>query len=154
MLAGVLVGLVAILQVLPAGAPRDNPPVRAEPAWSSPRTRELFFRSCADCHSNQTRWPWYSRVAPVSWLVASDVKGGRGHLNVSEWDRPQKDAHEAAEELRDGEMPLPLYLLAHPGARLSAAERAELVAGLEATFGTSGKRGRDRGGERERAERD
>ena len=147
LIAGVALGLAAVLQLLPVGAPRDNPPVRAEPQWSSPRTRELFLRSCGDCHSNETRWPWYSRVAPVSWLVAHDVKGGRGHLNVSEWDRPQKDADEAAEEVRDGEMPLPLYLAAHPGARLSATERAELIAGLEATFGAGDGRGRGRGGE-------
>jgi len=89
-------------------------------------------------------------VAPVSWLVAHDVQGGRSHLNVSEWNRPQKDADEAAEELRDGKMPLRTYLLAHPGARLSPAEKAELIAGLEATFGTRSGSGRDR----ERAERD
>lgn len=154
LLAGVLAGLAVVVQVLPVGAPRDNPPVRAEPAWSSPRARELFFRSCGDCHSNQTRWPWYSRVAPVSWLVAHDVKGGRGHLNVSEWDRPQEDANEAAEELRDGEMPLTMYLIAHPGARLTGAEKAELVAGLEATFGVRSARERGRNGERRRAERD
>ncbi|MBP1641566.1 MAG: heme-binding protein [Acidobacteria bacterium] len=150
LLAGALAGLAVVIQFLPVGAPRDNPPVRDEPRWSSPRTRDLFFRSCSDCHSNQTRWPWYARVAPVSWLVAHDVQGGRSHLNVSEWNRPQKDADEAAEELRDGKMPLRTYLLAHPGARLSPAEKAELIAGLEATFGTRSGSGRDR----ERAERD
>lgn len=154
LLAGVLAGLAAILQVLPVGAPRDNPPVRAEPAWSSPRARELFFRSCGDCHSNQTRWPWYSRVAPASWLVAHDVKGGREHLNVSEWARPQKDADKASEEVREGEMPLPMYLLAHPGARLTEAEKAELIAGLEATFGARAADGRGRNGKRRRAEQD
>jgi hypothetical protein len=144
LLAGALAALAVVIQFLPVGAPRDNPQVREEPRWSSPRARELFFRTCADCHSNQTRWPWYASVAPVSWLVAHDVQGGRSHLNVSEWDRPQKDADEAAEELRDGEMPLRTYLLAHPEARLSPAERAELIAGLEATFGTRSGRGGDR----------
>ena len=134
-LAATLVALFVVMQLLPVGAPRSNPPVVAEPPWDSPRTRELFFRSCADCHSNLTRWPWYSRVAPVSWLVAHDVKEARSHLNVSEWHLPQRDADEAAEEVREGEMPLPLYLPLHPQARLDAATRAELVAGLAATFG-------------------
>jgi len=138
-------GIFAALQLVPYGWRQTNPPVVAEPAWDAPRTRELFFRACADCHSNQTKWPWYSRVAPVSWLVVKDVEQGRSHLNVSEWQRPQKDAHEAAEELREGKMPLPLYLPAHPEARLSAAEKAELVRGLEATFGTErGGRGEGR----------
>lgn len=135
LLAGLLGGLFAALQILPVGAPRDNPPVVVEPAWDSPRTRELFARACADCHSNETRWPWYSRVAPVSWLVAHDVAGGREHLNVSEWNRKQKDAHEAAEEVEEGQMPLPIYLPMHPEARLSPGEKAELVRGLAATFG-------------------
>lgn len=140
LLAAILVGLFVVIQLLPVGAPRDNPPVVAEPAWDSPRTRELFFRACADCHSNETRWPWYSRVAPVSWLVAHDVQEARRHLNVSEWHLPQLDADEAAEEVREGEMPLPLYLPLHPEARLDEAAKAELIAGLVATFGEREKK--------------
>ena len=136
-LGGVLASLVLAMQLVPAEGLGSNPPVTGEPAWDSPRTRELFARSCADCHSNRTRWPWYSRLAPFSWLVASDVRNGRRHLNASEWDRPQKHADDAAEEVREGEMPLRSYLAAHPEARLSDAERAELAAGLEATFGAS-----------------
>jgi mono/diheme cytochrome c family protein len=138
LLAGICALLAGAMQLLPVGAPRDNPPVVAEPAWDSPRTRELFFRACADCHSNQTRWPWYARVAPASWLVAHDVAEGRRLLNVSEWQRPQEHAHESAEEVREGEMPLRLYVAAHPAARLDEAERRELIAGLEATFGAAG----------------
>jgi mono/diheme cytochrome c family protein len=148
-LGGVLLGLALLVQLIPVGAGRTNPPVVAEPQWDSPRTEELFTRACADCHSNRTRWPWYSRVAPVSWLVASDVENGRRHLNVSEWQREQKHAPDAADEVRDGEMPLPLYRVAHAQARLSEAEKAELVAGLEATFGTE-----DEGGRRRRGQRD
>lgn len=143
-----LLGLALVVQMIPVGADRSNPPVVAEPSWDSPRTEALFARACADCHSNRTRWPWYSWVAPVSWLVAADVENGRRHLNVSEWNRPQKDAREAAEELRDGEMPLPLYLVAHPEARLTGTEKAELIAGLEATFGTEEESGRRRRGGR------
>ena len=78
-----------------------------------------------------------------SWLVASDVRNGRRHLNVSEWDRPQKHADEAAEEVRERKMPPAGYLAVHPEARLSDAERAELVAGLEATFGARARRPAD-----------
>ena len=145
--AAVFGGILLAVQLVPYGWRRTNPPVVAEPDWDSPRTRELFQRACADCHSNRTKWPWYSRVAPISWLIVKDVEQGRSHLNVSEWNRPQKDAHEAAEELRDGKMPLPIYLPAHPEARLSAAEKAELGRGLEATFGSE-RRGRD-GAERD-----
>jgi len=130
-----LAALGLAIQLVPYGWNQANPAVAAEPTWDKPRTRELFFRACADCHSNETKWPLYSRIAPVSWLVYNDVQEGREHLNVSEWNRPQKDAHEAAEELQKGAMPLPIYLPLHPEARLSAAEKAELVAGLAATLG-------------------
>jgi mono/diheme cytochrome c family protein len=135
LLLGVLAVLFVVIQFLPIGAPRLNPPVVAEPRWSSPQTRELFVRACADCHSNQTRWPWYSRVAPMSWLVAHDVAAGRRHLDVSEWNRPQRDAHNAADQLRRGEMPLTIYLPMHPAARLTPEEKRALIAGLVATFG-------------------
>ena len=137
-------GLFVAIQLLPYGRSRANPPVVAEPEWNAPRTRELFVRACADCHSNESKWPWYSHVAPVSWLVSRDVEQGREHLNVSEWNRPQRHAHEAAEKLQEGEMPLPLYLPFHPEAQLTAAEKADLVAGLAATFGS--ERDRRRGG--------
>lgn len=138
-------GVALVLQFLPLGAERTNPPVVAEPRWDSPRTRELFFRSCADCHSNETHWPWYSKVAPVSWLVTKDVREGREHFNVSEWNRPQDDAEDAAEEFGEGEMPPWIYLPTHPRARFSDTERAELVAGLQATFGGESE-GNHRGG--------
>ena len=128
----VLVVLLVGIQLLPFGRV-ENPPVTAEPAWDSPRTRELVARSCFDCHSNQSRRQWY-HLAPVSWLVAYDVAEAREHLNFSEWDREQdEDAADAADEVEEGVMPLDRYLLVHPEARLTDAERAELVRGLEAT---------------------
>ncbi len=130
-----LLALAILIQLVPYGHGQSNPPVRQEPAWDHPRTRDLAVRACFDCHSNQVRWPWYSRIAPVSWLVQYDVDEARHELNFSEWDRPQEEAHEAAEEVAEGEMPLPLYLVTHPTARLSAAERQELIRGLEATLG-------------------
>ena len=135
--------LLVLLQLLPFGRV-DNPPVTAEPAWDSPRTRELAARACFDCHSNQSQRQWY-HLAPVSWLVAHDVSEAREHLNFSEWDREQDDADDAPDEVRDGDMPLRRYLLIHPAARLTEAERAELARGLEATVGEDGRE-RGRGG--------
>lgn len=131
-----LLALAAVIQLVPFGRDHTNPPVTGEPAWDSPATRELAKRTCFDCHSNETEWPWYSNVAPVSWLVQRDVNEGREKLNFSEWDRPQKHADEAAKEVREGEMPMWIYLPTHPEARLTDTEKQQLIAGLEATFGT------------------
>jgi hypothetical protein len=130
-----LLVLFLLMQLYPYGRAHANPPVTGEPDWDSPRTRELALRACGDCHSNETRWPWYSRVAPASWLVQHDVDEAREHLNFSEFDRPQRDADEAAEEVEEGEMPLGKYLWLHPEARLDERERADLIAGLERTLG-------------------
>ena len=131
----VLLVLFVAIQFVPYGRGRGNPPVRKEPAWNSPRTRELVKRACFDCHSNETKWPWYSHVAPVSWLVAWDVEEGRKHLNFSEFDREQKDADEASLQVMNEEMPLWYYLPLHPEARLTPEETVELIDGLDATFG-------------------
>ena len=84
-----------LIQLIPFGRTHLNPPQTKEPSWNSPDTRALFRRACFDCHSNQTVWPWYSHVAPVSWLLQRDVNGGRSHLNFTEWDRPQRHAKDA-----------------------------------------------------------
>lgn len=131
-----LLALVAAIQLVPYGRDHTNPPVTAEPAWDSPRTRELAKAACFDCHSNETVWPWYSHVAPVSWLVQRDTDEGRRKLNFSEWDKPQKEADEAAKAVREGDMPMWIYLPAHPEARLSDADKQALINGLEATMGT------------------
>jgi mono/diheme cytochrome c family protein len=132
---GVLAATAVALQLVPYGRAHTNPAVTAEPPWDSPRTRELFFRACKDCHSNETEWPFYGHVAPVSWLVQHDVDEGRSHFNVSEWGRERNHGDEAAEMVREGEMPPWFYRPAHPEARLSGSEREALVAGLVATFG-------------------
>ncbi|MCX7782465.1 MAG: heme-binding domain-containing protein, partial [Meiothermus sp.] len=82
---GALALVLLAIQLVPYGRDHQNPPVVAEPPWDSPQTRALFVRACADCHSNQTRWPWYSHIAPVSWLVQRDVEEGRSKLNLSLW---------------------------------------------------------------------
>ncbi|HMO58311.1 MAG TPA: heme-binding domain-containing protein [Roseiflexaceae bacterium] len=134
LLITLLFGLLAI-QALPFGRNHTNPPVLAEPAWDSATTRVLFMRACADCHSNETAWPWYSSVAPVSWLVARDVVEGRQKLNISEWGRAEQEADDAAETVQKGEMPLWFYIPLHPEAALMPIEREQLIAGLTATFG-------------------
>jgi hypothetical protein len=127
MLAG-----VAIVGLVPYGRNHRNPPVLAEPSWSDPAARSLAVRACYDCHSNETHWPWYSNIAPVSWLVQRDVDKGRQVVNFSEWNRPQQEAAESAEAVAEGEMPPAIYLPLHPAARLSATERTLLIRGLPA----------------------
>jgi mono/diheme cytochrome c family protein len=127
--------LVAI-QFVPYGRSHANPVGRAEPAWDSPQTRALAVRACYDCHSNETTWPWYSNVAPASWLIQRDVDQGRREVNYSEFDRPQREARESAETVQKGSMPLRYYVWLHPDAALTPAERDALVRGLQATFGS------------------
>jgi hypothetical protein len=128
---------------------RTNPPVN--PAQSieanlqvSPQVASIFDRSCNDCHSQKTRWPWYSNVAPVSWLVISDVNDARSMMNFSQWGSDDKDKQsrrlrDMCEQVQDGKMPLSIYTPLHPGSKLSAddvktlcdwanAERARLSA--------------------------
>lgn len=132
------------IQLVPYGRAHTNPPVTGGPAWDSPRTKQLFDQACANCHSHATSWPWYSHVAPVSWLTQRDVDGGRRHLNVSTWSaKPQKHAKDAAGEVRKGDMPPWFYLPTHPEARLSDAEQRELADGLARTFGEEAEQGED-----------
>ncbi len=122
------VAALALAQLVPVS--RENPPVESEvPVAGEART--VLVRACFDCHSNQTVWPWYSRIAPASWLLAKDVREGREELNFSTWTRydakkQRKLLRESLEEVREGEMPLRVYTLAHPEARLSAADIATL----------------------------
>lgn len=127
--------LLIAMQLVPYGRDHDNPAVAQEPKWDSERTRELAKTACFDCHSNETEWPWYSNIAPVSWLVQHDVDEGREHLNFSEFNKEQDDADEAAHEVEEGEMPLAVYTWTHGEARLSAEDRQALIKGLRATFG-------------------
>ena len=124
-----------LIQLIPFGHTHTNPPVTKEPGWNLPKTRELIHRACFDCHSNETVWPWYSNVAPVSWLVQNDVNDGRSHLNFTEWDRPQRHAKDVAEQVKEGEMPLWYYLPMHPAAKLTEAEKQALIDGAEKSLG-------------------
>ena len=161
LLAIILLGFVAI-QFIPVN--RTNPPTVREPNWDSAQTRALAKRACFDCHSNETQWPWYANIAPVSWMVADHVIEGRAALNLSEWDgtlgetnrergeaeerneweeegeaeegeEAENASEEMVEQIQSGEMPLWEYLMLHPEARLTPAETKALINGLEATFG-------------------
>jgi hypothetical protein len=132
------VALFALAQVVPYGRAHHNPASIKEPAWDSPQTRTLAVAACFDCHSNLTTWPWYSNIAPGSWLIYQDVVGGRGTLNFSEWQRAQDvSAGDIAEAVRGGSMPPWYYKLLHPKSRLSTAEQDQLARGLEKTLSTS-----------------
>jgi hypothetical protein len=137
--AGLLAALLAI-QLVPYGRDHGNPPLMSEPPWDSPATRTLAKQACFDCHSNETKWPAYASIAPASWLVQRDVDKGRAVLNLSEWQRPQKEATKASKELREGEMPPSAYLLMHAHARLGTADRDRLVRGLTKTLGGTPER--------------
>ena len=126
---GIVVAVIG-LALLPFGGTRTNPAITGE-AGLDAHTRALVTRACADCHSHQTDWPWYSSVGPVRWMLVKDVKAARSVMNFSEFDRPQP-VFDAADMVRAREMPPARYAALHPSARLTPAERETLVRGLEA----------------------
>ena len=143
-LVGAVLGLLVLFllaQAVPYGRSHTNPPVAQEPKWDSPQTRTLAARACFDCHSNLTKWRWYSNIAPVSWLIQRDVDGGRSQFNFSEWNKPQDvSAGDLADAIRGG-MPPWFYVIAHPSAKLSGSEKNALIQGLNATLAASPPKG-------------
>jgi len=127
----VLIGLVlfALIQLVPYGRSHKNPPVVQEPNWDA-QTRAIAQKACFDCHSNAVTWPWYSNIAPVSWLVQRDVDEARRRLNFSDWGNKGLSADEIAEVIQGGEMPPIQYTLIHTSAKLTAAEKQALIQGL------------------------
>jgi hypothetical protein len=123
-----------LIQLVPYGRQHGNPPVIREPNWNSPQAREAAQQACFDCHSNETVWPWYANVAPISWLIQRDVDEGREYLNFSDWGsgREGEESHELHEVMEEGEMPPAPYLLLHAEARLTDAERNQLINGFVA----------------------
>ncbi len=110
-----LVVFFVAIQFVPVS--RTNPAVTAD-LVASPEVKKILRTSCYDCHSNETKWPWYSRVAPISWLVAHDVKEGRSELNFSLWNsynaRKKKQLKaDIWEEVEEGRMPVKMYLWTH-----------------------------------------
>lgn len=127
---------LVLAQLVPYPPRAANPPFRAEPHWDSADTWRLASRACFDCHSNTgTARPWYSRVAPVSWLMERDVQRARRALNFSEWDREQPRAYEAGDFVRAWRMPPSRYTILRHDLELSAEDRRALAEGLDRTFG-------------------
>jgi hypothetical protein len=124
---GILLLIVVALQFV--RPERTNPPVDPTARMQvhvqvPPEVQAILDRSCRDCHSNETRWPWYSAVAPMSFLLVHDVTEGRDELNFSEWsdydeETAGKQLQHICEEVREGEMPIKAYALVHPEAKLS-----------------------------------
>jgi hypothetical protein len=137
------IGLVlafTILLTVGALLYENNPPVMREPAWNSPQTRQLAQRACFDCHSNQTQWPWYDKLPVSSWLAALDTFRGRRHLNFSEWGinpvggERGRGVNDIIEVIQEGSMPPNLYTLMHANAKLTPAEKQQLIDGLLASL--------------------
>ena len=132
-------GLVVFVVIQGFNPGRINPPVKIDfiKAAQPPASVAASLRAaCYDCHSSETRWPFYARLAPVSWLIARDVSEGREHLNFSDWptepDRMAKKLDRINEVLDYREMPPKQYTLFHPGARLTAVQRSEIMSWTDA----------------------
>ncbi len=139
----------AVAQVVPYGWWHENPPVTRAAEVPSAEVEDLARGACMDCHSNETDWPPYSYVAPMSWLVRRDVEEGREVFNLSELDREQQaDLDDAADEVEDRSMPPRQYQLLHSGARLSAEERQVLIEAFEAMDDDARSGGERRGSDR------
>ena len=128
-IAAIPLALFLVIQVLPVN--RSNPPVEST-VQAPAEVLSILERSCFACHSNETKWPWYSWVAPVSWIVSNHVAEGRHHLNFSVWPNSDPEAQikfnqEINHEVSTREMPLTSYLLLHSEAQLSDADRQKLL---------------------------
>jgi Haem-binding domain len=131
----ILAGALVVIQLLPYGHDHGAPATTKRAQL--PRAAARIARgACMDCHSNETRWPWYTNVAPPSLLAVNDVKGGREHMNLSRWDQRQPGIGEVVEAIEGRGMPPIQYEAIHGDARLDAAERRALVAGFRALYAT------------------
>ena len=143
----VLAAVFLVLQLVPYGWKHSNPPVTSAAPWPDAESEAVARQSCYSCHSNETDWPAYSYVAPMSWLVRRDVDSGRRAMNFSEWDPADNEAEDAIEEIEDGGMPPSQYTLIHRGATLTDEEQAILSRALNQMAGedNSGKGSGDGG---------
>jgi Haem-binding domain len=131
----VLAGAFAAIQFVPYGWWHDNPPVVQDAPWPDAESARIARQSCYSCHSNETDWPAYSYVAPMSWLVRSDVERGREELNFSDWQEFGDEADDAVEMVEEGAMPPGRYTAIHRDATLTDAERETLLRALMAMGG-------------------
>ena len=132
-----LISLICLFILIQLKRPaRTNPAVDESQTIEAhvqmtPQAKDIFDRSCRDCHSNKTEWPWYTNVAPVSWWITDHVNQGRNNLNLSEWgkldkDKQDKKLRQICDEVDDGAMPLSSYLPMHPKANLSEQDKKTL----------------------------
>lgn len=138
LVGAVTVTALILLAVQFVPVKRQNPPVTTD-LVAPAEVKAVLRRACYDCHSHETRWPWYSRMAPVSWWVAAHVEKGRADLNFSQW--PVFDLESRAlflrdieKQIEDGTMPLKSYVLGHPEARLTAGENELILAWVRAGY--------------------
>ena len=132
--------VVGLIQLVPYGRDRTQPPITGEPQWASAETRTLMVRACYHCHASEVEYPAYASIAPSSWAVQSHIAGGRSEVNYQQFATNPGNADETIRVIRDGSMP-PAYFTRfglNPEAALTDEERATLVAGLEKTPGMSG----------------
>ena len=129
-LVGAAIVFLLVIQLVPYGHDHTNPPVAKAAVYKDPRAAQMVTDSCGDCHSNLTKYPWYSNVAPMSWLLANHISEGRSKLNFSEWNKPQPPVEDLTEKINSGEMPGWQYELMHSNAKLSDADKKILIAGL------------------------
>jgi hypothetical protein len=125
-----------VIQFVPYGWWHENPPVVHDTPWPNARAERIARVSCYDCHSNESKWPVYSYVAPMSWLVHNDVAEGRAELNFSEWPLNDKQLDDAIDAIEDDAMPPGQYSVIHRNARLTDAEERVLIDALEALGGS------------------
>ena len=130
--------LFALIQLVPYGRAHANPKPTKSAMLAGAQANQIFTDACADCHSYKTEWPWYTNVAPASWLVQNDVEEGRGNLNLSAWDTPQPPLDDVTEKIQSGEMPPLKYKIMpnHAKARLSDKEKAVLIASMRKLYAT------------------
>jgi heme-binding protein len=130
-----LVALMLLIQLVPYGRDHTNPRPTKQVALPTGNQREIFRSACQDCHTYNTDWLWYTNVAPI-WLVQSDVNGRRERMNLSTWDRPQPDLGEVVDAIQSGDMPPLKYWISpyHWNAKLSDAEKRQLIAGFRALY--------------------
>jgi hypothetical protein len=131
-LAILAVGFLIIIQLVPVN--KTNPPVVTTIQWDSQQTKDLAYRACMDCHSNETQWPWYAQFAPGSWLTAAHVQEGRQRLNFSDMANTSRGLDDIGQQIQRGTMPPSDYLLMHPSARLTDAEKQQLIQGLQTSL--------------------
>jgi hypothetical protein len=122
--------LFGLIQLIPFGHDHTNPAVVSEPQWASPEARALVKQHCFQCHSNETSWPWYSNVAPASWLLQFDVSQARRKFNFSDWNNNPGELNEMAGSIQEGEMPPIQYWIFHPNSRLNSQQKQDLINAL------------------------